>query len=95
MRAIAIFSFEQGTSTTVSPAWLAFRILVNISAMGSVIVIMRHSVNYYFKLPATNYQLALLTPGISPLSALSLKHIRHMPNLRRYALGLPQSGHLL
>ena len=30
-----------------------------------------------------DYQLAFLTPGISPLWASSRKHIRQMPNLRR------------
>jgi len=35
------------------------------------------------------YQLDLLTPGTSPFSANSLKHIRHNSNLRIYALCFP------
>jgi len=46
-----------------------FRILVIISATVSVIVILLAS-----------YQLAFLTPGISPLEASSLKQILHIPN---------------
>ena len=36
------------------------------------------------------YQDAFFTPGICPLYASSLKHIRHIPNFRKYACGLPQ-----
>jgi hypothetical protein len=36
-----------------------------------------------------NYQLALRTPGISPLSAKLRKQIRQMPNLRYTARGRP------
>ena len=36
------------------------------------------------------YQLAFVTPGISPMSASSLKQILHNPNFRKYPLGLPQ-----
>jgi len=43
------------------------------------------------KIIKLNYQLALVTPGISPRNALSLKHILHIPNLRRNARGLPQT----
>jgi hypothetical protein len=39
------------------------------------------------------YQLAFLTPGISPSSANSRKQIRHTPNLRYTARGRPQSLH--
>jgi hypothetical protein len=38
------------------------------------------------------YQLALITPGISPLSALFLKQILHMSNFLRYPRDRPQSG---
>jgi hypothetical protein len=41
------------------------------------------------------YQLAFLTPGISPREASSLKHIRHSLNLLRYPLFLPQIWHLV
>src|SRR5437868_5485206 len=38
-----------------------------------------------------SYQDDFETPGISPRSANPRKHKRHMPNLRRYARGRPQS----
>ena len=47
------------------------------------------------KIIILNYQLALVTPGISPRRALSLKQIRHIPNLRINARGLPQMLHRL
>src|SRR5579864_7578671 len=37
-----------------------------------------------------SYQLALVTPGISPLSASCRKHRRHTPNLRRKPRARPQ-----
>jgi hypothetical protein len=37
------------------------------------------------------YQLDLMTPGISPLSASDRKHKRHTPNLRRKPRGRPHS----
>jgi hypothetical protein len=44
--------------------------------------------------PLSRYQLDLMTPGSSPLSASVLKHIRQMPNFFMNALGRPQIGHL-
>src|SRR5690606_21067970 len=41
------------------------------------------------QLPTIPYQLALVTPGISPRSANSLKQTRHRSNRRMYARGLP------
>jgi hypothetical protein len=41
------------------------------------------------------YQLDLMTPGSSPLSAILRKQIRQMPNLRKKARGRPQSGQRL
>jgi len=35
------------------------------------------------------YQLALITPGISPRSAICRKHILHKPKSRRNARALP------
>jgi len=46
----------------------------------------------YFSLP---YQLALVTPGMSPRDAISLKHKRQTWNFLEYARGLPHSLHLL
>jgi hypothetical protein len=39
------------------------------------------------------YQLALRTPGISPLWARFLKHILHIPKRRKKPRGLPQIPH--
>ena len=39
---------------------------------------------------ASDYQLALTTPGSSPLCAISRKQIRQMPNLRKKARERPQ-----
>ena len=41
------------------------------------------------------YQLAFRTPGIKPDSAISLKQILQMPNLRRNARDLPHRPHRL
>jgi hypothetical protein len=38
-----------------------------------------------------DYQLDLVTPVASPLEASIRKQIRHTPNFRRNARGLPQS----
>ena len=58
----------------------ALRMRVNMSAMGSVIMII-----------GSLYQLAFFTPGISPSSASLRKQIRQMPNLRYTARGRPHS----
>jgi hypothetical protein len=44
----------------------------------------------YPKISAAIYQLAFVTPGISPCSAISRKHMRQMPNFLINALDLPQ-----
>src|ERR1035438_9688671 len=77
MRAISAFSLEAGTSTFGWRAWIALRTRVSMSAMGSLVIVLL-------------YQLALITPGISPFSASWRKHRRQMPNLRRKARGRPQ-----
>jgi hypothetical protein len=43
----------------------------------------------------STYQLAFIMPGISPLSANSLKQIRHTPKSRINPRGLPQRWHRL
>src|SRR5450631_3903692 len=43
--------------------------------------------------PTSSYQLALVTPGISPFRASLRKQRRQIPNLRRKARGLPQRQH--
>jgi hypothetical protein len=92
--AIFIFIREPGISAESCEALAAFRILVSMSAIGSVIVI---SATPYRLTPwnLSNYQLDLTTPGISPLEAIFLKQIRHIPNFLRNARLLPQIGHLL
>jgi hypothetical protein len=57
---------------------------VNMSAMGSVIILL-----------GSLYQLAFRTPGIIPSSAKLRKQILQMPNLRYTALGRPQIRHRL
>jgi hypothetical protein len=42
-----------------------------------------------------SYQLALMTPGTSPLKASIRKQMRHMENFRKKARGRPHSGHRL
>jgi hypothetical protein len=60
---IAFLVFEAGIDTVSLRILLAFLILVSISAIGSVILINSSS----FRLGKNDYQLAFLTPGISPL----------------------------
>jgi hypothetical protein len=40
-----------------------------------------------------SYQLDLVMPGSSPRCAIDRKQIRHRPNLRYTARGLPQREH--
>src|SRR5215467_6099189 len=77
-------TFEEGTPTTVFPTILALRMRVSISAMGSV-MLMR----------SVSYQLALISPGISPRSAISRSLLRARPNLRNTPRGRPVSLHRL
>ena len=64
------FSLEPGIFTESNWALLALRSRVSMSAMGSVIVMV------------VPYQLALVTPGISPACTIVRRQIRHSPNLR-------------
>jgi hypothetical protein len=57
---------------------LAFRILVSISATGSLTAI------------ALSYQLDFVTPGIIPSLASSRKQMRQSSNFRMYPRGRPQ-----
>jgi hypothetical protein len=76
------FIVEYGMSTSSWRAIIAFRILVSISAMGSVIDM------------DAPYQLDFITPGSSPLRAKFLKQILHISNFPIKPLGLPQIKHL-
>src|SRR6266704_824602 len=78
--AMEILSLEEGTPTTVFPTIWALRMRVNMSAMGSV-MLMREA----------SYQLALMRPGISPRSAISRSLLRPSPNLRNTPRGRPVS----
>src|ERR1700682_2548538 len=61
---------------------MALRTRVSMSAMGSLVIVL-------------SYQLALITPGISPFSASWRKQIRQIPNLRRKPRGRPHLQHRL
>src|SRR3989442_3388350 len=95
MRAISAFSFEAGTSTLGWRAWIAFRTRVSMSAMGSLVIVLLLLSGLSARIAelpdvaSRSYQLALVTPGISPFSASWRKHSRQMPNLRRNARGRP------
>src|SRR6056297_490987 len=67
-----------GMSTKRRSTRTALRIRVNISAIGSVIMV------------SVPYQLLFRTPGIKPLSAIWRKQIRQRPNLRYTDRGRPQ-----
>src|ERR1035438_10763599 len=54
-----------------------------MSAIGTLVI-------RCFSFPREPYQLALITPGISPFNASCRKHRRQMPNLRRKPRGRPQ-----
>ena len=75
MRAISTFSFGAGTSTLGSLARTPFRIRVIMSATGSVMFIAAYL--------SRCYQLALMTPGMSPARASLRKQMRHISNFRR------------
>src|SRR5262245_60503267 len=85
MRAISVFSLDAGTSTFGWRAWIALRTRVSMSAMGSLVIVLLQNT-----WTQSLYQLALTTPGISPLRASWRKHSLQMPNLRRNARGRPQ-----
>jgi len=55
---------------------MAFLIRVKYSAIGSVVIFF-----YKFFITILIYQLALVTPGISPPNAISLKLILDIPNI--------------
>jgi hypothetical protein len=69
MSASETLSLEPGIRTVSCWAELALRIRVNMSAMGSVMVM-------------AAYQLAFVTPGTSPACTMTRKQMRHNPNLR-------------
>src|SRR5579871_103223 len=82
---MAVFSFEEGTTTLVFPTDCALRMRVSMSAIGSVMLI-RSTL-----LAVPGYQLAFTTPGISPRMATSRSLLRARPNLRNTPRGRPVS----
>ena len=68
MRAISLRMPELGISTLWCSAWLALRMRVSMSAIGSVIM--------------RPHQLLLVMPGTTPWCASSRRQIRQTPNLR-------------
>ena len=72
MRATPIFKRDDGISVFVWRAAAALRIRVNMSAMGSVNIMVS----------VVAYQLLLITPGSSPSNANWRKQMRHSLNLR-------------
>src|ERR1700678_2197299 len=93
MRASSTFNFEDGISTRECLAREALRTRVSKSAIGSVFILPRlcFSLRYFpSSIELESYQLALVTPGISPFSAKPRKQMRHISNLRRNARGRPQ-----
>src|SRR5437879_10546841 len=77
MRATSAFGLEVCSSTVGGRAAMALRARVSMSLMGSFVI-------------RPPYQLALITPGISPFSASCRKHRRHTPNFLRNPRGRPQ-----
>src|SRR5512139_2544949 len=78
---MATLTLEEGMETDAFSASWALRMRVSMSAMGSLIAISE----------SPDYQLALTTPGISPLKASSRILLRHRPNLRKTPRGRPVS----
>ena len=77
------FMPECGTSTIGNNAWLALRMRVNMSEMGSFTKWWVKALEPSRIEAGAYYQLALVTPGINPLSADSRKVSREQPNLRK------------
>src|SRR6478735_4649334 len=94
IRAISTFTFDAGMSTRRCFDPQALRIRVNMSAIGSVMLIGDSCLPSYplrtDVWDGKGYQLALRTPGMNPFSDRSRKQMRHRPNLRRKARERPQ-----
>src|SRR5690606_12386561 len=100
---ISFLRLDAGTSTTLWPALTEFLTLVKESAIGSVVIRIYLRMWFFDKETFTQiiftlivrhviclfYQLAFLTPGISPWFAISRNFTRDTANIRIYPLGLP------
>ena len=80
---MAIFSLDDGIVTTAFSTACALRMRVSMSAMGSLMLM---EVLLIF---SPDYQLALTTPGMSPLKASSRILLRPRPNMRKVPRGRP------
>jgi len=77
---MAYFILDAGISQLAWRACDALRMRVSMSAMGSLMVMV-----------CIPYQLALVTPGISPARASFLKQMRHSVKRRMNARGRPHN----
>src|SRR5450432_2455120 len=104
MSATCVLIFEYGIGTLSWYAWLALRTRVNMSAIGSVIMMWPHGLSRRGFAPPWSatvgtfgvvgvYQLLFVMPGNSPACAISRKQIRHRPNLRYTEWERPQRVH--
>jgi hypothetical protein len=80
---MATFSFEEGIVTAVFSTDCALRIRVSISAIGSLCS--------YCESPESDYQLALTTPGMSPLEGQVADLAAGQSELAERARGRPVS----
>src|SRR5690606_13044575 len=78
---MATFTLEDGTDTDALETICALRMRVSRSAMGSLMLMLY--------LSCCAYQLALVTPGMSPAKASSRILLRARPNWRKVPRGRP------
>src|SRR5581483_6908088 len=92
-RAMSSFSLEVGIVAVSCSALLALRILVSMSAMGSVSI---SAPFYSWKMRSIFhdfYQELFVMPGITPWWARSRRQMRQSPNFLKTARGRPHRVH--
>src|SRR5450759_1580374 len=89
MSAISALSLEAGMSTVSCAAWIALRMRVRRSAIGSVMDMACSDLKWVSK-GCCAYQEDFVIPGIRPLWASSRRQMRQIPNLRYTECGRPQ-----
>src|SRR5450759_5194474 len=89
MRATSALSLEAGISTVSCAAWIALRMRVRKSAIGSVMDMGCSDLKWFSK-RCRVYQEDFVMPGIWPLWASSRRQMRQSPNLRYTECGRPQ-----
>src|SRR6476660_1158413 len=87
--AIELFSLDAGITVSVCPTIWALRMRISMSAIGSLMLI---DLSLPCSLSSSFYQLALITPGISPFRARSRSLLRPRPNLLYTPRGRPVSA---